>query len=517
VVAEKSEVVRYCACGTRLARDNRTSSCGPCARAGRRHQTEPPEVPAAFWNHPELHAALAARDIGAVIHAYRKHPHHGQPIRQATVAAWISLSATRLSRIENGEPVNDLTKLVRWAQLLRIPHHLLWFHMASEPGDDVASGTPPVRRQESSDDELLMHDAVQLGGRSIEMHPADAEQLDVRRLMSAAAQRAVDFGSVLATTTADNPDLDWLGVALTELATAYVHTPAVELLVRIVNVRDTAFTLIRRGVRPRQLRDAYVVAGIGCLLLASASQNLGDHASARTQLHTAERCAEAADSDALHVWARGSAALALEWSSTPAAALRFLDSRPRKAVGPQTMRRTVALEARASARTGNVTRARDALRHLDALEALPEQHDEVSAFGGIFTFPRAKETYYRAGTHDLLGDAALARRHADNALAAYAAAPEQERSYGDVALARVVLAHSHLLDRDLDAAARALQPLRRLRPGERIAQLPSAVHRTRGLLTAVAGARRTHELLDGLFDAPVPVRSLDSRGDRTAP
>lgn len=513
----KSEAVRYCACGTRLARDNRTSRCGPCARAGRRHQTEPPEVPAEFWNHPDLRAALTARDIGAVIRAYRKHPHHGQPVRQATAATWINLSPTRLSRIENGEPVNDLTKLTHWAQLLRIPHHLLWFQMPTELRDDVACGTPAVGRQESPDDALLMDDAAQRGPRSMGTQPASPEQVDVRRLMSTAARRAVDFGSVLATTTADNPDLDWLGIALTELATAYVHTPAVDLLVRIVDVRDTAFTLIRRGVRPRQLRDAYVVAGIGCLLLASASQNLGDHASARTQLHTAERCAEAADSDALRVWARGSAALALEWSSTPAAALRFLDSDPREAVGPQTRRRTVALEARASARAGNATRARDALRRLDVLEALPEQDDEVNAFGGIFTFPRAKEIYYRAGTHDLLGDAALARRNADTALAAYAAAPEQERSYGDVALARIVLTHSHLLDRDLDAAATALQPLRRLRPAERIAQLPSAVHRTRGLLTAVAGARRAHELLDDLLAAPAPLRSLDSRSESTAP
>ncbi|MGM1064084.1 hypothetical protein [Saccharothrix sp. Mg75] len=513
---DTTDAVRRCACGTRLARDNRTDRCGPCTRAGRRHPAEPPEVPAEFWNHPDLRAALAARDIGAVIRAYRKHPHHGQPIQQATAAAWISLSSTRLSRIENGEPVNDLTKLTRWAQLLRIPHHHLWFHMPTTPPADAAGGVPTGGSQEPPG-EALLYDAVLLGGRSMEMHPADARQADVQRLMSAAAQRAVDFGSVLATATADNPDLDWLGVALAELATAYVHTPAVDLLRHIVDARDTTFALIRRGVRPRQLRDAYAVAGIGCLLLASASQNLGDHASARIQLHTAERCAEAADSDALRVWTRGSAALALEWSSTPAAALRFLDSGSLDAVGPQTMRRTVALEARASARTGNVTRARDALRRLDELDSLPEQHDEVSAFGGIFTFPRAKAAYYRAGTHDLLGDAAPARRHADDALTAYAGAPEQERSYGDVALARVVLAHSHLLDRDLDAASAALQPLRRLQPGERIAQLPLAVHRTRGLLTAVAGARRAHELLDDLLDAPTAVRSLDSRGDRTAP
>ncbi|WP_447002391.1 helix-turn-helix domain-containing protein [Saccharothrix isguenensis] len=140
----ESDAVRHCACGTRLARDNRTSRCGACTRAGHRHRTEPPELPADFWNHPELRRALAARDIGAAIRAYRKHPHHPRPILQETVAAWIGLSPTRLSRIENGEPVNDLAKLVRWAQLLRIPQHLLWFRVPGHYAPEFPAAVAPV-------------------------------------------------------------------------------------------------------------------------------------------------------------------------------------------------------------------------------------------------------------------------------------------------------------------------------------------------------------------------------------
>ncbi|GAA1309663.1 hypothetical protein GCM10009634_74890 [Saccharothrix xinjiangensis] len=341
------------------------------------------------------------------------------------------------------------------------------------------------------------------------------EPVDVPTLLAAAARRAVDFGSVLANATTDDPDLDWLGVSLAELATEYVHTPATDLLPRIVEVRDAAFALIRRGVRPRQLRDAYLIAGTGCLLLASASQNLGDTVAARAQLHTAERCAEAADSDALRIWARGSAALALEWSSTPAAALRFLHPVSLEAVGTQTLRRTVALEARVSARIGNTVRAHDALRRLQTLETLPDRHDEVSAFGGLFTFPDSKRAYYQAGTHDLLGDATAARRHADDALTAYAAAPEHEQSYGDIALTRVTLAHSHLLDRDLDTAAAALEPLRHLPPEQRIAQLPPAIRRTHRMIARLDSTRRARELLADLLHAPPAARSLDSSGDRT--
>jgi transcriptional regulator with XRE-family HTH domain len=162
VVAEKSEVVRYCACGTRLARDNRTSSCGPCARAGRHHQTAPPEVPAAFWNHPELRHALAAHDMGGVIRAFRKHPHHTQHVRQATAAAWIGLSPTRLSRIENGEPVNDLAKLMRWALLLRIPHDLLWFRMPTASSGSTAGRARSAGHRVSSSDTPALDDPGQL-------------------------------------------------------------------------------------------------------------------------------------------------------------------------------------------------------------------------------------------------------------------------------------------------------------------------------------------------------------------
>ena len=100
-----------------------------------------------------------------------------------------------------------------------------------------------------------------------------ATPADVDALIAAAARRAGDFDSVLATTAVDNSRLDWLGVTIAELATAYVHTPAVDLVVRIAEVRDETITLIRRGVRPRQLRDAYLIAGVGCLLLASASHD----------------------------------------------------------------------------------------------------------------------------------------------------------------------------------------------------------------------------------------------------
>ncbi|MGM1064079.1 helix-turn-helix domain-containing protein [Saccharothrix sp. Mg75] len=132
-----------------------------------------------FWDHPELRSALTVRDIGAVIRAYRKHPHHPRPIRQETAAAWIGLSPTRLSRIENGEPVNDLTKLARWAQLLHIPQHLLWFRMP-DAGDPSQTAQPEQRHEQPSGG---LHLQVVLDGQLV-LVPLDQRSITTRDLAS---------------------------------------------------------------------------------------------------------------------------------------------------------------------------------------------------------------------------------------------------------------------------------------------------------------------------------------------
>ncbi|MEU6795519.1 helix-turn-helix transcriptional regulator [Nonomuraea wenchangensis] len=123
---------RYCICGTRLARDNATGRCAACAtgtRSAAGTPAGPPEVPPQFWDHPGVRAALDAWHMGRVIAAYRSHPHHGRPLRQETVAAWVGITQPQLSRIENGPPMTDLGKLTQWARLLRIPPGLLWFQV----------------------------------------------------------------------------------------------------------------------------------------------------------------------------------------------------------------------------------------------------------------------------------------------------------------------------------------------------------------------------------------------------
>src|SRR5262249_10241601 len=133
----------YCGrCGARLARDNTTGRCTPCQAASRDRVAYAPDVPPEFWHHPAIQAAFAARHMGQLIRAYRRHPYHGRhPIPQDVVAGWVSLTQTQLSRIETGPPLHHLDRLIQWARVLHIPALYLWFALPEDPSD----GTPASR------------------------------------------------------------------------------------------------------------------------------------------------------------------------------------------------------------------------------------------------------------------------------------------------------------------------------------------------------------------------------------
>lgn len=132
----EADLVR-CQCGAPLPAGGRTAACSACAGSA---QSPAPEPPADFWEHPAISDALTARDMGAVIRAYRHHPWHGRRgLSQSDLAEWGGVTQGQLSRIENGRSkVRDIDRLVAWAQALRIPEQILWFtiprDVPAEPG-----------------------------------------------------------------------------------------------------------------------------------------------------------------------------------------------------------------------------------------------------------------------------------------------------------------------------------------------------------------------------------------------
>ncbi|MGO1052955.1 helix-turn-helix domain-containing protein [Crossiella sp. CA198] len=136
---------RRCRCGTQLARDNQGARCHQCQKAARDLHVRPPAVPPEFWQNPDLRNALDSRHMGHVIRAFRLHPFHGDPLSQTVVARWSHRTQAQLSRIENGQPLNDFSQLMQWAHILGIPADLLWFKVPdaeSQPAATRAAGQP---------------------------------------------------------------------------------------------------------------------------------------------------------------------------------------------------------------------------------------------------------------------------------------------------------------------------------------------------------------------------------------
>lgn len=146
-------------CGSWLARDNAAARCSPCQAAGRARIATVPDVPPDFWNDPDLQRALAAREMGKVIRAYRQHRHHGhRGLSQDDVAVWASISQGQLSRLENGPPIVRLDRLIFWAQLLKLPQAHLWFalpdgELSGEPTESGHEGSG-LRHSVDADDQL---------------------------------------------------------------------------------------------------------------------------------------------------------------------------------------------------------------------------------------------------------------------------------------------------------------------------------------------------------------------------
>ncbi len=202
--------VRYCdRCGTRLARDNRSSRCAGCSHGARDALLKPPSVPREFWNADQMRDALATWHMGRVIFAYRTHPWHPRPLSQEIVGNWLGLTQAQLSRIENGRAPEELTKLVCWARTLGIPGELLWFRLPDESDRDT-----PLRGQAPPALSL----PVLLHGRSvllpIDMHAAQANGLTALLDELTSGQPVPAVGTGHALPASDLEELEHVAAAL---------------------------------------------------------------------------------------------------------------------------------------------------------------------------------------------------------------------------------------------------------------------------------------------------------------
>lgn len=312
--------------------------------------------------------------------------------------------------------------------------------------------------------------------------PPERRDDDPHDLTAVAARVSLDFAGWAETDHVSPSYVEHVSYELARIVVDYVSTPALPLVKDLVELRDTAFTLLRDRPNPRQSRELFFMAGTTCLLLAHASQNLGDAAAAMAQARTAWSCAEQADHNGLRAWVRGTQALIAEGSNRHREAVTFAQAGQRYAVTADSRVRLAAIEARALGRLGNAAAAVAAIDRAHAARELPEGRDELSELGGLLTFPVAKQLYYAGGTYVLISNHADAERMARDAIRMYETGPTELRSYGDEALARVDLASVRLARGDVDGATDALVDVFVLPPALRIRQLCDGLVRLRAAL-----------------------------------
>lgn len=359
--------------------------------------------------------------------------------------------------------------------------HLQRLAAGQRSGERASPSTRRVMRQMfgHSLDELL--GPPQPRPLVVDMGASIEPRLDPRQLTAAAARTSLDFAGWAETDHVAPALIEHVSYELTRIAVDYVSTPPLPLLGDLVELRDAMFGLLRQRPNPRQSREVFFMAGTTCVMLAHATQNLGDPGSAMAQARTAWTCAEQADHNGLRAWVRGTQALIAEWSRRPADAVAFARAGQTFAHTADSCVRLAAIEARALARLGETTAAVAAIERAQQARERAEQPDELSTFGGLLTFPLAKQLYYAGGAL-AIANHPDAERLALEAIRMYETGPTEQRSYGDEALARVDVATARLGAGDLEGACAALVPVLALPPAQRIRQLCDGLTRVSGSL-----------------------------------
>ncbi|MBF6176687.1 helix-turn-helix domain-containing protein [Nocardia blacklockiae] len=286
--------------------------------------------------------------------------------------------------------------------------------------------------------------------------------------ISAAAADSLAFADWATDDRSGRLSVESLNYEIARIATSYVHSPPRPLLDDLQALRDQVWQLLRAGPAPTQARELMFLGGVAVALLAQLTGNLGRPMAAMQHAMAAERLAQQAEHTGLLAWLAGTKALIAEWSGNPSRALEFAQRGTAVAPAGEQRVRLAALEARCAARLGRVEEARAAVARAVAAAQQPADRDDVTGFGGVLRFPAAKASYYAGSTFRLIGDYQQAERWATDAIAAYAAGPSDERSYGDEALARADIAIASIARQAVDDAAEILAPVLQLPPGQRI-------------------------------------------------
>ncbi|TDC78283.1 hypothetical protein E1283_05425 [Streptomyces hainanensis] len=303
------------------------------------------------------------------------------------------------------------------------------------------------------------------------------------------ARNAAEHAGEAASWALPDMTIDQIEDDVRRLARTYLATAPAESYRRGAELLQLARTMLDRTQRLRQRERLYLQAGATAAVMASASFDLGSLPSAVQLARTAALYGEVIDHGPLQAYAHGALAYLAYWDGRPAEAVRLVTiGQNFGGLGDTATTRLATIRARAHAHLADPESAEHAIASLDspAMGRRDDLHDDI---GGEFGMPPARAAMSNATTWILLRDGTGAQAAAERALELIEARPtaEQPALRGKAA---VDLARARMLQRDLEGAAEAVEPVFAL----------EADWRTMGVLERMAGLR--HDLIrSSLADA----------------
>jgi transcriptional regulator with XRE-family HTH domain len=294
-------------------------------------------------------------------------------------------------------------------------------------------------------------------------HHSVANQLFGEASATNMAHESALLGQRIAMTNVRPETLEQIDADIERIGRAYLSRPLTDVVAETRYVRNVVFDVLEGRQSPNQARHLHVQAAQLCGVLASASSDLGFYDAARTHARTAALCADLADVPSVRSWIAATQSLIEFWDERPMQALQRAQAGQQYATSDVDTLRLYSLEARASARLGDVGNTRAAIGRM--IEVMDRA--EIGTHRTIFDFPQANALRCAGSSYLWLGEYADAERFLAQALAAFNA-DSSGGSYAHVAVTRIDLALAQLGNGDFEAAQDTLGPVLEMSPERRL-------------------------------------------------
>ena len=361
---------------------------------------------------------------------------------------WLGLTQAQVSKLENGKPEQNLETLRRFAKILHLPQHLLWFDFPgqsrlriprSSTDEKVYAGSRPsglITPQER--DELLV---VNTGMDTLEL---------LRRVRASAI---------------DSSTIDALNITVEQLGCDYPHADARELMKTGKEWLGKMTELLGNHLTLAQHREVLQQAGMLALLVGCLEYDLGDARSAEATRRMALELGKEAEDPGIVGWAHEM----LAWFHLTAGNFRaVIPAAEAGALAAPSHSVAVQLygqQAKAYARMGM---AEEVHKALDQGSALLDRLPYPDRPDNHFVVDPDKWDFYAMDTYRIVGEDQLAQRNAEEVMRRSVNAEGVPVAPMRIAEAQLTLAVIAARRGDVDEASalgiQALQNGRRSRP-----------------------------------------------------